>query len=1448
MQKIFKRWLCIKIYALFSLFCFAEEVKQYKEKRSFSVKYKGGNISISQKCWILENKKIRFAVTDDPGGAVVEFLNKDTGTNYVAGEVYSAVHNKKTVKQVYWGWKNMISDNKTDPIEKQMHYQKYNVEFEKGKNGERFIKVTGKTEEQKIERWHSLKPNSSEVLINMKLTNIAKHSRRLWMRWHPYMFISKDRYGDHGCVLSPENDVVTRKIRVGWGFDHWFKSHESYWLGYDFKLGEGLFTTFEKDKVPIHFTWTSYKPRSPLKGALTMEPFPEALLKAPGESVEMGFSYTPLDGQTNIEEIGMGMIKDLQEQKRAKAFLAKTHSAKNMQLVNGYTFSNTIQFDWLIQRIDRFALRPWGFADCAIVGFPTTKAPVRVRMVGGLFKEALHISNFPKDPQLNFRVFIKDEEGHEVYQNGYHYKLKPGLSGQNSIDREHAIPMDGIGDGFYTLRVEVVDPMKPSNVLHFHENEIEIFEGRLNQLIENKKSSEIKTRSFVVELGKHDGELNGGVLSIPIGIEDASGMNRRNFPVRLGVPFQMGLFKNDVKAKLYDRDGREIAVDVNSMNVWHDKSLKWLEVNFQALCPANSHVFYTLKVEANKSIEEDSLLAVEEGNVISIDTGPMLVRIKKDKINIPGDIFIDQNKNGLFEVNEQLVYSSEKMGTWWTDQNQTSYLMSLKGPSTDGFSPSVEIESNHRESAIIKVKGWYESPNELVKPAFGEVRIEVFKGKSFLKLWHQVTFTGVPWHHKLASYGLRLNFKPGFYDEIKYELDGKSMVGGESMSLLQKRVNQVMVDGNLSGRKSTGAISMSGKFGSTLFYHRDFWQMYPKKVQADVTSGEMVIHYWPKEAGVYDFSPEEKYWISKSSSPEACGTGVSRTQEMILDFSSRFQPHQAEPFYGEPVIAVTPPKWVQKTKVLGNLYPYNPKRYPDIEELQETLATYFESNRQFFNWYGHWNHGTLHNIFKTSIYQWLLVSRFANIGNEDGIVQSPWLQYFRSGDRRYYKWGRIWTRHLMEVQSIRYNHIFPEYVGMSRRHHYTAWIGGGDWGHSMLCPFLEYYHADGYKPSWEMAKRMAKAMDKTYSGAWRYISNPLVGSIRMYSETGDEAYKRTADRIWKDLCFPDKNQWMSYSHGSRMALWYGSFNKDCMKLAKAWSKEGRDVGGRKKVEFKYIDLLGTIGDMTDDSYYTYKTRWVFDKTRSLDSGQIKAHHPVYHGGMFIPSQSSIGLSRRSLYAAGQIEKFRKVFPASYVNARDIKGLVFQEKEDKDITLWIGSNMKREDVQILGPDGRKVPIVTQKMAQVDNCHFIKIRIKKDGKTGFYRMPIRRLYYLGASLKNIAIMATKRIDYPSGAPLYSKTNHWKELGKKVLLQRTPVASLEIMDHKDRVVFSQTLVRSAKDNIAKKYTLNVLPNSWIKLRDKVGLVIPNCDALPLYLNKDGVFDIPKNYWKIN
>jgi PcRGLX-like protein C-terminal alpha/alpha toroid domain len=1405
--------------------------------------------TIQQKRWILENEFVRLAVIDDPGGAVVEFVNKKTGVNHVAGQAYVREVKGKLTKKVGWGWCEFIYDDPTDPIEKMMRYQKFDVAFEDGPKGAKTIKVTGRTAEQQVERWHTLRPDSGELLVRIRLTNIAKKTRRLWLRWHPYSYASSDRFGDAACVLSPGEGDQVRKIRVGWGWDHWFRTHDGYWMAADFRTGEGLFMTFQKEKVPVHFTWTYYKRRNPLKGAVTLEPFPEVQLAKPGEAIESQFTYFPFTKETAPDAIPMGVLTDATEQARAKRFLRNAKPLDHLKLFGAHTFAKSIQFKWHHRRRDLFGLRDWGFADCAIMGYPSQDMSIKVRMVGAFFDETAKRKNFW--PRLEFRIRVTNPDGVAVYANAQTFPLKIGLERQNALDRELAIPMKGMPDGTYTLRVEAMDPFtrKP---FHHHETQVEVFGKRLKvaeESLRKKLDADEKDRPFVTALASlKNVAITNGVARIPIGVEDGSGVARKGFPVRLGVPLPKDAFAADAPRRLLSPEGKVVPAQFRVMNRWPGKSLKWLQVDFQADCPADGFAFYTLEIGKGVASEPaGTLIAKETPEHIELDTGALLLRINRKKLTVPGELFLDSNGDGRFADGERVVSASQAGDAWWEDGSGRKYHMDVTGPASGIFAPGVRIESNGPLSAIVKAQGWY-TDAQGKRPAYGEIRIEVHRGKPFLKIWHQVTFTGSPWQDRLGSYGLTLRFKPNLYKQLAWAIDGKAEVTQGSGSIHQRSSNQVALTGRgheaRQGQRASGALLLKSEAGQCLVYHRELWQMFPKKMTADPANGEVTIHYWPKESGPKDFGPLEEYWIPSSSSAEACATGLSRTQELVLDFADALKVTQAEAIHHEPVVACTPPKWVQTTRVLNNLHPYNPEKYPQAERYIHDLVDFYNRNRDFFNFYGQWDYGTLHNVFEVPLYRWLVIGRYANIGNEENIAQAPWLAWFRSGDRKFLKFARVWTRHIMEIQSIRWHNTFPEWAGMSRRHHYTPWIGGGDWGHTMLCPWLEYYHATGYRPAWDMAQHTAETMANTYKGSWRYVSNPIIGNTRMYLETGDEKYKAVADRIWKDLCDPDRGRWYYASHGARMATWYGQINKDCAASWKEWSRNGRKAGKRVTEEFQYLDGLGTLGDLTGDPFYAHRVRMQFDGFLNGYTGRTSGTNPVYRGMVHTFTQFSMGNARMLPHAVEQIAKSEKLFPAKAYFLGYVREVVVREEKDQDFTIWM-SVARGGAPKILGPDRKPATITSEVVAsgtysKRKKATFLKITVKKDGQSGLYRIPGMSVVYFGSSLKGIAFRLGDSLRGGVGASVYARSDDLGAPKARFLMQGAPSTSLEIFSLDGKRLFSATHVRPHEDAMGIEEQATLPTGTVVRFGDRSGVRFLTGKNVILYADPETIFEL--------
>jgi len=125
----------------------------------------------------------------------------------------------------------------------------------------------------------------------------------------------------------------------------------------------------------------------------------------------------------------------------------------------------------------------------------------------------------------------------------------------------------------------------------------------------------------------------------------------------------------------------------------------------------------------------------------------------------------------------------------------------------------------------------------------------------------------------------------------------------------------------------------------------------------------------------------------------------------------------------------------------------------------------------------------------------------------------------------------------------------------------------------MLDPFLEDYHATGYRPAWEAARRMARAASFQTAGEWRYLSNPINSLARMHQETQDPFYKHHADRLWYEHANPDRNEWWSGDHGSRVAVQYAPLNED---LAKSW----REIAAQHADRLDNVDSYAGLYRMT----------------------------------------------------------------------------------------------------------------------------------------------------------------------------------------------------------------------------------------------------------------------------
>jgi len=233
---------------------------------------------------------------------------------------------------------------------------------------------------------------------------------------------------------------------------------------------------------------------------------------------------------------------------------------------------------------------------------------------------------------------------------------------------------------------------------------------------------------------------------IPIKIEN----NIIGAPITIGIPFPKGeLFTVD-NIRLLDSNGKEIACQTTEVSSWQpaDESIKWIWVFFFSEKTSDYVLEYgngVIPIQAKERIVSANNMRPRGG--ITINTGPLLFSIHKMGNGFIDEVHLDLNKDGKFSEGELISSAPEnKRGT---------FLDILDDAGID-LSNSI-IHQVYREKgsgplhSIFRVEGsyFYKQKDNNASPF--EIRIHAYAGKSYIKVLHTLTYTGIPDKHKIEE-------------------------------------------------------------------------------------------------------------------------------------------------------------------------------------------------------------------------------------------------------------------------------------------------------------------------------------------------------------------------------------------------------------------------------------------------------------------------------------------------------------------------------------------------------------------------------------------------------------------------------------------------------------------------------------------------------------------------
>lgn len=220
-------------------------------------------------------------------------------------------------------------------------------------------------------------------------------------------------------------------------------------------------------------------------------------------------------------------------------------------------------------------------------------------------------------------------------------------------------------------------------------------------------------------------------------------------PITLGIPFAQGSLLSPDHVRVIDKNGHEIPSQITLVTTWEpaDYSVKWIWVFFFSTGETDYHLEYGSDIR-RAQITGDKIKiknAQRSGQSSMVNTGPLQFAISKR-----GGGFID---DVLFDVDGDGFDGRDTIAT--TEGMRGSFLDLLDDMGIDSSKAIINRTFREKGSgplhAIMRLEGVYSYDREDNRESPFTIRIHLYAGKSYIKVYHTLTYTGVPDQHEIRE-------------------------------------------------------------------------------------------------------------------------------------------------------------------------------------------------------------------------------------------------------------------------------------------------------------------------------------------------------------------------------------------------------------------------------------------------------------------------------------------------------------------------------------------------------------------------------------------------------------------------------------------------------------------------------------------------------------------------
>jgi hypothetical protein len=158
-------------------------------------------------------------------------------------------------------------------------------------------------------------------------------------------------------------------------------------------------------------------------------------------------------------------------------------------------------------------------------------------------------------------------------------------------------------------------------------------------------------------------------LDVSFKIQETTGNAADDYPVTFTVPLPAWTYADVSSFRVTDAGGATVPAQISVLNKqWQAGYLRHVLVTLKTSLAASEQKVFHFKDDGGNPSGGGALSVTETSSDVTVVTGPLKFKIRKQNFNLFDEAYLDLNNNGAFEAAEQVIMSSPNNGGIFTDR------------------------------------------------------------------------------------------------------------------------------------------------------------------------------------------------------------------------------------------------------------------------------------------------------------------------------------------------------------------------------------------------------------------------------------------------------------------------------------------------------------------------------------------------------------------------------------------------------------------------------------------------------------------------------------------------------------------------------------------------------------------------------------------------------------